>query len=97
MDDWFYLKVSPMKVFLRFGKRRKLIPCYIGPYRISKRIVNADYELGLPPDLAVVHPVSHISMLNKCMVDPSLIIPTKNIGTKNNLSYEEIYVEIVDC
>ncbi|WMV42042.1 hypothetical protein MTR67_035427, partial [Solanum verrucosum] len=68
----------------------------IGPYRISKRIDNIAYELELPPELRVVHPVFHISMFKKCMGDPSLIIPTKNIGIKDNLSYEEIPVQILD-
>ena len=74
VDDWVYLKVSPMKGVMRFVKKGKLNPRYIGPYKISKRIGNVAYELELPPELAAVHPVFHISMLKKCMGDPSLII-----------------------
>ncbi|WMV37485.1 hypothetical protein MTR67_030870 [Solanum verrucosum] len=85
-----------MKGVMRFGKKGKLSPRYIGPYRISKRIGNVTYELELPPALSAVHPVFHISMLKKCMGDPSLIIPTENIGIKDNLSYEEVPVEILD-
>ncbi|WMV33871.1 hypothetical protein MTR67_027256 [Solanum verrucosum] len=85
-----------MKGVMRFGKKGKLSPLYIGPYRISKRIDNVAYELELPSELAAVHPVFHISMLNKCMGDHSLIIPTENIGIKDNLYYEEIPVEILD-
>ncbi|WMV24633.1 hypothetical protein MTR67_018018 [Solanum verrucosum] len=85
-----------MKVIMRFGKKGKLSPRYIGPYRISKRIGNVAYKLELPSELAAVHPVFHISMLKKCMYDPSLIVPTENIGIKDNLSYEEIPVEILD-
>ncbi|WMV32620.1 hypothetical protein MTR67_026005 [Solanum verrucosum] len=48
VDDWVYLKVSPMKGVMRFGKKGKLSPRYIGPYRISKRIGNVAYELELP-------------------------------------------------
>ncbi|WMV32603.1 hypothetical protein MTR67_025988 [Solanum verrucosum] len=79
-----------MKGVMRFGKKGKLSPRYIGPYRISKRISNIAYELKLPQELAVVHPVFHFSMLKKCMDDPSLIIPTKDIGIKDSLSYEDI-------
>ncbi|WMV49348.1 hypothetical protein MTR67_042733 [Solanum verrucosum] len=96
VDDWVYLKVSPMKGVMRFGKKGKLSPRYIGPYRISKRIGNVAYELELPQELAEVHPMFHISMLKKCMGDPSLIIPTENIGIKDSLSYEEIHVQILD-
>ncbi|WMV26499.1 hypothetical protein MTR67_019884 [Solanum verrucosum] len=85
-----------MKGVMRFGKKGKLSPRYIGPYRISKRIGKVVYELELPQELVAVHPVFHISMLKKCMGDPSLIIPTENIGIKDSLSYEEISVQILD-
>ncbi|KAK4717839.1 hypothetical protein R3W88_016177 [Solanum pinnatisectum] len=85
-----------MKGVMRFGKKGKLSPRYIGPYRISKRVGNVAYELELPQELAAVHPVFHISMLKKCMGDPSLIIPTEDIGIKDSLSYEEISVQILD-
>ncbi|WMV55108.1 hypothetical protein MTR67_048493 [Solanum verrucosum] len=92
VDDWVYLKVSPMKGVMRFGKKGKLSPRYIGPNRISKRVGNVAYKLELPQELAAVHPIFHISMLKKCMGDPSLIIPIKDIGIKDSLSYEEIPV-----
>ncbi|WMV29617.1 hypothetical protein MTR67_023002 [Solanum verrucosum] len=85
-----------MKGVMRFGKKGKLNPRYINPYRISKRTANVAYEWELPPELVVVHPVFHIYMLKNCMGDPSLIIPTENIGIKDNLSYEEIPIEILD-
>ncbi|WMV24334.1 hypothetical protein MTR67_017719 [Solanum verrucosum] len=85
-----------MKGVMRFGKKGKLSPRYIGPYRISKRVGNVVYELELPQELVAVHPVFHISMLKKCMGDPSLIIPTEDIGIKDSLSYEEIPVKIID-
>ncbi|KAK4733550.1 hypothetical protein R3W88_007811 [Solanum pinnatisectum] len=85
-----------MKGVMRFGKKGKLCPRYIGHYRISKRIGNVAYELELPKELAAVHPVFHISILKKCMRDPSLIIPTEDIGIKDNLSYEEIPIQILD-
>ena len=75
---WVYLKVSPMRVVVRFVKKGKLSPRYIGTYRISKRVGNVAYELELPQQLAAVHPVFHISMLKKCLGYPSLIVPTVN-------------------
>ncbi|WMV30060.1 hypothetical protein MTR67_023445 [Solanum verrucosum] len=85
-----------MKGVMRFVKKGKLSNRNIVPYRISMRIGNVAYELELPPKLAAIHSVFHISMLKKCMGDPSLIIPTENIGIKDNLSYEEIPFEILD-
>ncbi|XP_015168126.1 uncharacterized protein [Solanum tuberosum] len=64
--------------------------------RISKRIRNVAYEWELPQELVVVHPVFDISILKKCIGDPSLIIPTKDIGIKVIISYEEIPVQILD-
>ncbi|WMV40755.1 hypothetical protein MTR67_034146 [Solanum verrucosum] len=85
-----------MKGVMRFGKKGKFSPRYIGPYRISNRIGNIAYELEIPQELAVVHPVFHISMLKKCMGDPSRIIPTEDIGINDSLSYEDIPVQILD-
>ncbi|WMV45265.1 hypothetical protein MTR67_038650 [Solanum verrucosum] len=96
VDYWVYLKVSPMNGVLRFGKKGKLSSWYVVPYRISKRIDNVAYELELPQELAEVHPVFHISMLKMCIGDPSLIIPTGDIGIRDNLSYDEITVQILN-
>ncbi|WMV19906.1 hypothetical protein MTR67_013291 [Solanum verrucosum] len=85
-----------MKGVMRFGKKGKLSPRYIIPYRISKRVGNVANELELPQKLVAVHPVFHISMLKKCMGDPSLIIPTEDIWIKDSLSFEEIPVQILD-
>ncbi|XP_070012963.1 uncharacterized protein [Nicotiana sylvestris] len=85
VDDWVFLKVSPMKGVMRFGKKGKLSPRYIGPYRILQRIRQVAYELELPQELAVVHPVFHVSMLKKFMGDPSLVVPTEIIGVKDSL------------
>ncbi|WMV15000.1 hypothetical protein MTR67_008385 [Solanum verrucosum] len=85
-----------MKGVMRFGNKGNLSPRYIGPNRISKRIGNVAYELELLPELTAVHPVFHISMLKKCIGDPSLIIATENIGIKDNLYYKEIPVETLD-
>ena len=64
VDDWVYLKVSPTKGVMRFSKKVKLCPRYIGPYRISNRVGNVAYELELPQELAAVHPVNAWVMLH---------------------------------
>ncbi|XP_070004112.1 uncharacterized protein [Nicotiana sylvestris] len=85
-----------MKGVMRFGKKGKLSPRYIGLYRILRWIRQVAYELELPQELATVHPVFHVSMLKKFMGDPSLVVPTDIIGVKDILSYEEIPVAILD-
>ena len=54
------------------------------------------YELALPVELASVHPVFHVSMLKKCLCDPASILPAKGLKVAEDLSYEEIPVEILD-
>ncbi|XP_059316214.1 uncharacterized protein LOC132067101 [Lycium ferocissimum] len=55
------------------------------------------YELELPQDFAAVHPVFHVSMLRKCVGEPSLVVPTDTITVKDSLTYEEIPIAIFDC
>ncbi|WMV25446.1 hypothetical protein MTR67_018831 [Solanum verrucosum] len=79
IDDWFFLKVSPMKRVMRFGKKGKLNPRYVGPYKILKRAGKVAYELELPSELAAVNPVFHISLLKKCVGDPTSIVPLESV------------------
>ncbi|WMV33498.1 hypothetical protein MTR67_026883 [Solanum verrucosum] len=55
-----------------------------------------DFKVDLPSELASVHPIFHVSMLKKCVGDPTSIVPLEGLGVKENLSYEEIMVEILD-
>ena len=64
-----FLKVSLMKGVMRFGKRGKLSPRYIGPYQILKKIGTVAYELELFESLGSIHLVFHVSMLKKCIGD----------------------------
>ena len=71
IGDKAFLKVAPMKGVMRFGKKEKLNPRFIGPYEILKKVKNVAYRLVLPPELSGVHNVFHIFMLRKYVSDPS--------------------------
>ena len=96
IGDLVYLKISPMKGVMRFGRKGKLSPRYVGPYEILQRVGEVTYELALPAELASVHPVFHVSMLKKCLGDPASILPVEGLGVGEDLSYEEIPIEILD-
>ena len=90
------LKVSPMKGVMRFGKRGKLSPRYIGPFKVLKRVGDVAYELALPPGLSGVHPVFRVSMLKRYHGDGNYIIRWDSVLLDENLSYEEEPVAILD-
>ncbi|GJY36996.1 putative reverse transcriptase domain-containing protein [Tanacetum coccineum] len=73
VGDRVMLKVSPRKGIIRFGKRGKLNPWYIRPFKILKRIGLVAYKLELPEELSNVHN-THVSNLKKCLSDESLVI-----------------------
>ena len=90
VGDMVYLKISPMKKVMRFGKKGKLSPRYVGPYEVLQRVGKVAYELRLPSELASVHPVFHVSMLKKCIGDPVYILPIEGLDVDEVLSYEEV-------
>jgi hypothetical protein len=96
VGDHVFLRVSPMKGVLRFGKKGKLSPRFIGPFEILERVGPLAYRLALPPDLSGVHPVFHISMLRKYLYDPSHVISHEDVQLDENLSYTELPVAIID-
>ena len=69
------LMVSPWKGIIRFGKRGKLNPRYIGAFEILARIGPVAYKLCLPQELSNIHPVFHVPNLKKCLSDETLMIP----------------------
>lgn len=68
----------------------------MGPYKIVKRIGKVAYDLELPMEMELVHPVFHVSILRKCIDGPSSIVPLDVVNAEENLTYEEIPVQILD-
>ncbi|XP_075112579.1 uncharacterized protein LOC142182281 [Nicotiana tabacum] len=96
IGDKVFLQVSPMKGVMRFGKRGKLRPRFIGPYEILDRVRAVTYRLALPPELSFIHPVFHVSMLRKFISDSSQVLEAPAIPLDEKLSYEEKPTAIVD-
>ncbi|GLT29333.1 hypothetical protein SLA2020_042070 [Shorea laevis] len=96
VGDQVFLKVSPTRGVLRFGIRGKLSPRYIGPYPILERIGGVAYRLELPGNLAGVHDVFHVSLLRKYVPDPSHIIDPEPIQLREDLTYDEHPIRILD-
>jgi hypothetical protein len=96
VGDWVFLKLSPWKGIVRFGKRGKLSPRYIGPYMITERVGNVAYRLELPSEFSQVHDVFHVSMLRKYVADPSHILESQPVSLREDLAYEEEPVQILD-
>ncbi|XP_070012215.1 uncharacterized protein [Nicotiana sylvestris] len=96
VGDKVFLKVLPMKGVMRFGKKEKLSPRFIGPYEILEKKGNVAYELVFPVELSSVHHVFHESMLRKYIHDESHIIHADTIKIKEGLTYEEVPIEILD-
>ncbi|WVZ63464.1 hypothetical protein U9M48_013094 [Paspalum notatum var. saurae] len=95
-DDHVYLKVSPMKGVHRFGVKGKLAPRYVGPFKIIEQCGPVAYRLELPPHLAAVHDVFHVSQLKKCLRVPEEVIDTSQIRIQPDLTYEEKPIKILD-
>jgi len=75
--DNVFLKVSPMKGMPSFSWKEKLSPRFIGPFEILERVGNLAYHLALPPKLAQVHNIFHITMLRKYEPDPAHVLNFK--------------------
>ena len=74
MGDNVFLKVMPKREVVRFGKRGKLSPRYIGPFEVLKRVGTVVYRLALPPSLSSIHAVFHVSMIWKYTLDPTHVV-----------------------
>ena len=90
-----FLKVSPWKKVMRFGKKGKLSPSFIGPYEVIEKVGPVVYRLALPPELEKIHSVFHVSMLRRYRTDPSHVVSSETIELRPDLIYEEEPVEIL--
>ncbi|GJU98986.1 putative reverse transcriptase domain-containing protein [Tanacetum coccineum] len=88
--------VSPWKGVIHFGKRGKLNPRYIRPFRVLAKVGIVAYRLGLPQQLSRVHSMFHVSNLKKCLSDESLAISLDEIHVDDKLHFVEEPVEIMD-
>jgi hypothetical protein len=96
VGDHVYLKVSPMKGVKRFGVKDKLSPRYIGPFPILEKSKNVAYKLELPPSLAGVHAIFHVSQLKKCLKAPVDVVLSEVAPLEADLAYPEHPIKILD-
>ncbi|XP_012465989.1 uncharacterized protein LOC105784641 [Gossypium raimondii] len=96
LDDFIFLKVSPWKKFLQFGRKGKLSPKFIGSYQIPKHVGPIAYQLELPLELDRIHDVSYILMLRRYRSNPSHVVSVEEIEVRPNFTFEEELVQILD-
>ncbi|WVZ80196.1 LOW QUALITY PROTEIN: hypothetical protein U9M48_027690 [Paspalum notatum var. saurae] len=96
VDDFVYLKVSPMRGVHRFNMKGKLAPRYIGPFKVLEKKGEVAYRLELPPSLSGVHHVFHVSQLKKCLRVPEEQAPLEDLNVQEDLTYTEHPVKILE-
>ncbi|GJS43904.1 putative reverse transcriptase domain-containing protein [Tanacetum coccineum] len=96
VGDRVLLKVSPWKGVVRFGKKGKLAPRYVGPFEIVEHVGPVAYRLKLPQELSCVHDTFHVSNLKKCLAEPDVQVPLDEIEIDENLRFVEEPIEIVE-
>jgi hypothetical protein len=97
IGDLIYLRVSPTRGVQRFGVKGKLAPRYIRPFEILEICGPVACHLQLPPQLAAIHDVFHVSQLRKCIKTPTKIIESQPTDIQPNLSYVEHPIKILDA
>ena len=96
VDDHVFLKVMPKIGVVRFGKRGKLSPRFIGPFEILERVGTVAHRLALPPSMSGVHELFHVSMLRKYTPDPAHVVDWEKIEVDTDGTFEEGPVRIMD-
>ncbi|GJT40367.1 putative reverse transcriptase domain-containing protein [Tanacetum coccineum] len=95
VGDRVLLKVSSWKGVVRFGKKGKLAPRYVGPFEIVECVGPVAYRLKLPQELSCIHDTFHVSNLKKCLAESDIQVPLKEIEIHENLRFVEEPIEIV--
>jgi hypothetical protein len=95
VGDFVYLRVSPTRGIQRFGVKGKLAPRYIGPIEILEIYGPVAYRPQLPPQLADIHDIFHVSQLRKCIKIPTEIINSQSIEIQLDLSYVEHPIKVL--
>jgi hypothetical protein len=85
-----------MRGLHHFKVRDKLTPRFIGLFKITEKRGEGVYQLELPPQLSDMHDVFHISQLKKCLRVPKEQIPMEDLVAKEDLSYQEYPIMILD-
>ena len=96
VGDHVVLKVMPKRGVVKFGKRGKLAPRYIGPFEVLERVGTVAYRLTLPLSLSGVHEVFHVSMLRKYTPEPTHVVDWGEITVDTDETFEEGLVCILD-
>ena len=96
VGDHVFLKVSPKRGIMRFRHSGKLSPRFIGPFEILDRVGAVAYRLALPPRLANVHNVFHVSMLRKYEPDPSHVLDWGDLDINEDVTYEDQPIRVLD-
>ncbi|GKC25211.1 hypothetical protein Tco_1027361 [Tanacetum coccineum] len=96
VGNYVLLKVSPWKGVVRFGKKGKLAPRFVGPFEIIEKVGPVAYRLDLPEELDGVHDTFHVLNLKECLVDPTLQLPLDEIRVDDRLNFMEERVEILE-
>ncbi|GJZ75758.1 putative reverse transcriptase domain-containing protein, partial [Tanacetum coccineum] len=96
VGDRVLLKVSPWMGVVRFGKKGKLSPRYVGPFEIIECVGPVAYRLKLPQELSCVHDTFHASNLKKCLAEPDVQVPLDETEIDKNLRFVKEPIEIVD-
>jgi hypothetical protein len=96
VGDFVYLMMSPMRGLCHFKVRGMLTQRFIGPFKILEKVDEVAYQLELSPQLSDVHDVFHVSQLKKCLHVPEEQIPMEDLDAKEDLSYQEYPIKILE-
>jgi hypothetical protein len=96
VGDRVYLKFSPMKGVMRSGVNVKLSPHCIGPFPTLEKCRKVAYKLELPPSLAGVHDIFHVSQLKKCLKAPVDVVLLEVVPHETDLTYPKHLIKILD-